>query len=195
METSQIQEKLAELKEQARELRKQIPKKVRKQTLPIALTDEEFNKIINLIKPARKDIRTIFLLAYESGMRISEIVNLQKDNVNLTAKSIFIKQGKYSKDRVVPLPKTWKNYMIDLIPFKVGPRAIEMQFKNAVRKAGLRDDLHFHCLRHSFSMRCIEKGMPIHQLQLLLGHSSVQTTGVYLRANPIDALATYQKVF
>ena len=195
IDKTDITSQLNDLKAKAKELRSQLPRKAKKQTLPMSITDEEFNKIISAVNPKRKDLKTMFLLAYESGMRISEIVSLKKENVNVIAKSIFISQGKYSKDRVVPLPKTWKNYMIDLIPFKVGIRGLQKQFKTIIRKLEMRDDLHFHCLRHAFSIHCIERGMPIHQLQLLLGHSSVQTTGIYLRAKPSDALASYEKVF
>lgn len=170
-------------------------RKVKKQTLPMALSDEEFNKLLGKINPKRKDIRTAFLLAYESGMRISEITKLTPDHIDLIQKTIFIKQGKYSKDRIVPLPKTWKNYMIKLIPFQIGDRALQKQFKNALRKANLRDELHFHNLRHSFATHCIERGMPLNQLQVLMGHSTVHTTNVYIRANPIDALSTYDKIF
>lgn len=201
METSQnteeIKKKLEELQEEARALRKSLPRKAKKQTLPMSLSDEEFGKVIDALgKDARaREAKTAFLLAYESGLRISEIKNLKKEDIDLKSKRIFIKQGKYSKDRVVPLPKTWKGYMIDLLPIKKTVRSLERNFKNACKIASLRSDLHFHNLRHSFATHCLERGMPINQLQVLLGHATVHTTNVYIKANPIDALATYEKIF
>lgn len=194
---TELKKKLEELEEQAKAIRKMIPKKAKKQTLPQSMSDDEFTKMLQQLKNSKsgKESKISFLLAYESGLRISEIKSLQKEDIDTKAKRIFIKQGKYSKDRVVPLPKTWKSYMFDFIPIKRTVRSLERNFKDAAKKAGLRTDLHFHSLRHSFATHCLERGMPIHQLQVLMGHANVQTTNVYIKANPIDALATYEKVF
>jgi integrase len=193
----ETQKEIEELYKKARALKKSLPKKYKRQTLPQAISDEDFGKIIDAIpnKYYKKMLKTYFLLAYESGLRISEIKHLQKENINLIAKTIFVKEGKFSKDRVVPLPKTWKNYMIDFFPVKYSTRTLQRQFKNAVKKAGVNSIYHFHSLRHSFATHCLERGMPINQVQILMGHSSVGTTNVYIRANPVDALATYNKVF
>lgn len=201
METSQnhenIKKKLEELKEQARLLKKQIPKKAKRQTLPQSIKDEEFSKLLSTMKNNKKDreAKIAFLLAYEAGLRISEIKHLLKQDIDVASKRIYVKQGKYSKDRVVPLPKTWRSYMMDFIPIKKSVRSLERNLKTAIRKAGLRGDLHFHSLRHSFATHCLERGMPINQLQVLMGHSNISTTNVYIRANPEDALSTYNKNF
>ena len=192
-----IKKQLEDLQEQARLLRKQIPKKVKKQTLPQSISDEEFEKILDTMNNTNrsKEDKIAFLLAYESGMRISEIKHLKKEDIDVKSKRIYVKQGKYSKDRVVPLPKTWRMYMLDFIPIKKTVRSLERNLKTAIKKAGLRGDLHFHSLRHSFATHCLERGMPINQLQILMGHSNVSTTNVYIRANPEDALSTYDKKF
>jgi len=195
---NEIENKLQELYAQAKELKKNLPKKARRQALPQSMSDEDFTKLISQLdqkKERHKEAKVAFLLAYESGLRISEIINLKKEDINLERKSIFVKEGKYSKDRVVPLPKSWKNYMIDYIPIKKGVRALQYTFKNAVRKAGLNPSYHFHCLRHSFATHCLERGMPINMVQVLMGHSSIGTTNVYVRANPADALKKYQEMF
>jgi integrase len=78
------------------------------------IKEEEFDKLLKAEK--KKEFRLTYLLAFTSGLRISEIKHLKKENINLVAKTIFLKECKFSKDRVVPLPKTWKNYMIDIFP-------------------------------------------------------------------------------
>jgi integrase/recombinase XerD len=202
MTEEEKRKELESLEQQAKELRKQLPRKFKRKILPQALSDDEFKKVIELIqdRKANKKIKVAFLLAYESGLRISEILSLQKEDINAIAKTIFVRKGKFSKDRVVPLPKTWKSYMIDLIPLKYkniksGSRSLELVFKRCIIQLGLNPHLHFHNLRHSFATHCLERGMPINQLQILLGHSNISITNVYIQANPKDALASYERVF
>lgn len=201
MEVSQKEEEtlrqIAKLQEQAKILKKSIPKRHKPQPLPKSIKEEEFTAILKVLgkKKVFEETKVAFLLAYESGMRISEIKNLQRDHIDTVAKRIMIVRGKFSKDRVVPLPKTWKAKMMDYIPIKKSVRSLERNFKDAARKAGIRKELTFHSLRHGFATDCLEKGMPINQVQLLLGHSSVGTTNVYIRANPTDALKKYQELF
>lgn len=198
METEeQIRDKLKKLQEEAKLLKKALPKKYKKQPLPKSMKDEEFFRLVKAIpnKKAYKNVKIAFLLAYESGLRISEVVNLKKEHIDIEAKRIFIKDSKFGKDRVVPLPKTWKKYMLDGIPINKGIRALQMNFKKCIRLAGLKEEYVFHSLRHSFATHALEKGMPINQVSILLGHSSVGTTNVYIRANPKDALESYEKVF
>jgi integrase len=186
-----------ELKKKARELEKQLPRKRRKKLLPKSLKPEEFVLLIKNIpdKQMYKESKVAFLLAYESGLRIAEIKNLQPKDFDLTQKSIFVRQGKFGKDRVVPLPKRWKAWMFDFIPIKKSVRSLQRNFKTALRRAKLRDDYVFHSLRHSFATRLLESGVPINQVQVLMGHSDISATNVYTRARPIDALHSYGELF
>jgi len=206
MEQTEEEKKQTEsaiLKERLKQLRKGMPRKTKRKVLPQSISDENFNKIIDKLKLHTKTGKKFFvaiLLAYQSGLRISEIINLKKEDINIIQKSIFIREGKYSRDRVVPLPSDWKNSMIDFIPFKyknlkAGIRALQIGFKRRIKMSGVNSNFHFHSLRHSFATRCLEKGMPINQVQILLGHSSVSTTNVYIQANPVDALNKYQEIF
>lgn len=201
MEMSQneqeVLDKIKKLQEEARELKKTIPKRHKPQTLPKSIKDEEFIKVIKNLKNNRsgKESKVACLLAYESGMRISEIKHLQKEHIDIIAKRIIVVRGKFSKDRVVPLPKRWKRWMIDYIPIKRHVRSLERDFKSAGKKGGIRSELVFHSLRHGFATNSLERGMPINQVQLFLGHSSVGTTNVYIRANPTDALKSYEDLF
>jgi integrase/recombinase XerD len=58
-----------------------------------------------------------------------------------------------------------------------------------------KPDLHFHSLRHSFAVRCMERGIPLNQIQVLLGHESISTTSIYLKINPKDALDSYENLW
>ena len=131
-------------------------------------------------------------------MRISEIVNLEPRHINFKEKYILVEQGKGSKDRTVPLPKGFREYYLRLFPLKCGVRSLEIAFKRACKKAGLletKPSLHFHSLRHGFATNAINKGIPIHHVRTLMGHSNVSTTSVYLEMNPKEALKSYEELF
>ena len=193
----ETKKEIEELQLKARELKKTLPKKFKAQPLPKSMRDEEFTKLIKLLPNNKrmKESKVAFLIAYESGLRISEIKSLKKEQIDIKSKRIIVERGKFSKDRVVPLPKTWKGWMIDFIPIKKSVRSLERNFKTASEKAGLNPRFVFHSLRHSFATNCLQRGMPINQVQLFMGHASIGTTSVYLRANPEEALRKYEEIF
>ena len=164
--------------------------------LPTYLKEEEFIKLIKATK--QKKHKVAFLLGYGSGLRVSEVTKLLKTDIDYDRKCVVVKQGKGGKDRVVPLIKAFKKEYLKYIPIGITDRALQKAFKNSCEKAGLlkiKPNLHFHSLRHSFATQAIEKGIPLNNIQLALGHSSIQTTGIYLRANPTDMLNKFQDVF
>lgn len=169
--------------------------------LPVAVTEEEYIKLIKVTKEEHHKLA--FMLAYEAGMRISEVLKLEQRDV--LKDQMIVRQGKGSKDRIVPKPKNLKTKFLSLLPisqkyssYSSGSRALQIVFKNSAKSSGLLDnkpEAHFHSLRHGFATRCIEKGMPIHHVKQLLGHSSISTTNVYLVANPKDSLKSYEELF
>jgi len=164
--------------------------------LPVAISEEEFTKLIKVTKKTHHKVA--FLLGFGAGLRISEITNLEKRDINFQAKNILVRSGKGGKDRVTPLPKGFKFSHLDYIPLKCGVRSLQRAFKKYSQKAGLLENkpsLHFHSLRHGFATRAMDAGIPLHQVQLLLGHSNISTTSIYLQANPKDALKSYEDMF
>jgi len=167
-----------------------------------SVTETEFLKIISKIKS--KKVLIAHYLAYGSGLRLEEILNLQNDDVDLDRKIITIRQGKGDKDRKTNSPKGFKRDWKALIPLKITKMAVQKAFLKASLKAEInrvlyvaktkagksinRYRLHFHCLRHSYATRALENGVPINQVQILLGHANVATTSFYVKANPMDAI-------
>lgn len=178
-------------------LKKQLPKIVRKpKKLPVALSEDEF--ILLIKKSNMKHHKLAYLLGFGSGLRISEILNLQPSDCNFTNRSILVREGKGSKDRTVPMPKGFKEENLKLLPFKSGARALQKAFKRSCQKAGLLKDkpsLHFHSLRHGFATQCVKQNIPIHHIRTLMGHSNISTTNIYLEANPKEALKSYEELF
>lgn len=181
--------------------------------LPIWITQEEFVKLIKHTK--RLDHKIGFLLGFGSGLRLSEIVGLEekgieiippliKEKINLNDKSIRV-LGKGQKERIVPLPKGFKTNMIPLLPLNKkyknissARRGFQRAFKIAAEKAGLLETnpkLHLHSLRHGFGSRLADQNVPLTHIQVLMGHSKVSTTSIYLHANPKDALKSYEELF
>lgn len=171
--------------------------------LPQVINDEAFTKLLN--KTKKPTHRLAFKLAYLCGMRVSEIANLKQEHLDRQRKLIFIKSGKGKKDRYVPLPikfikQTETDKLIPLVPnkyktIKSAIRSFEIAFKEKIRKALDRNDLHFHNLRHSFATNLLNKGIPISDVQFWLGHRDLSTTAVYLRVSPDSALKRFEEAW
>lgn len=160
--------------------------------LPKGLTSEEFE---SLIRESKNDkvAKVSFLLAFGSGLRVSEIIHLKKEEIKDSYIEIWA--GKGNVDRTVPKPKIWKSWMSDLFPLITTSRTLQRKFKKYAYKAKLPEHYTFHSLRHGFALRALAQGIPVNQVQLLMGHSSLSVTNVYTRARPKDALDKYEELF
>jgi integrase/recombinase XerD len=177
------------MKEQETTIKKKVTRK-----LPKCVRPEEFIELIKVI-PKNKVITKIgFLLAYGAGLRLSEVLNLMPEYIT---NNIFIKESKYGVDRITPIPKGWKEEYKKYLPLNehTSSRNLQRQFKTYARKAKLNDYYTFHSLRHGFATRLLEQGAPINQVSILLGHANISTTSIYLKANPTDALKSYEDLF
>lgn len=151
--------------------------------LPEIITEEELLQLLN--KTKHKHHYLAYALGFYQAMRISEIVNLKLEDIDFNLKLIWIKQGKGSKDRKIPLAPQVKSIIKDL-PIKCGVRALEIAFKG-ISKQVLNKDLHFHCLRHSgITHYLVKKGWSSLEVQRLAGHSRITTTQIYTHINPQD---------
>ena len=175
----------------------------RTKSLPKHLNEQEvknlihaFDKSENLSKHAQlRNLRNKVILAllYSSGLRVSELVYLHTDNVDLTERTIRIR-GKGEKDRIVLFDDRTKTLIEEYIEKKdddspflfvnrsgnhLTPRYIQMMIKDHAKAAGIKKKVTPHILRHSFATHLLKNGVDIRAIQQLLGHANLSTTQIY----------------
>ncbi len=164
--------------------------------LPVDVTEDEFNALLIATKLMKHKVA--FLLAWGSGMRVSEVIKTQKEDIDLELKQIRINEGKGKKDRIVPVPRGFKEKHLEHIPFNFKDRNIQKAFRLYAEKSGLKKkkpNVHFHSLRHGFATQCLRKGINLRSIQMMLGHSDLGTTAIYLQLAPEESLNEYQEKF
>ncbi|MCP5061780.1 MAG: tyrosine-type recombinase/integrase [Ignavibacteriae bacterium] len=175
-------------------------------SFPVFISETELNQIVTNTKS--KDLRSLFILAFFTGMRLGELVNLKWSEIKLQSRMITIKNDKSfstksKKDRTIPMNK--KIIVILKKKMKEGIKSefvfsktegikfnndyVSKSFKKAVRKAKMDEKIHFHTLRHSFASRLVQKGASIYIVKELLGHSDVTTTQIYSHLQPNNFIA------
>ena len=164
--------------------------------LPVDVTEDEFAKLLTSTKQMKHKVA--FLLAWGSGLRISEVLKLKREDVSLDEKQIRINEGKGKKDRIVPIPRGFKERHLQYIPFDFKDRSLQKTFRLYSEKSGLKKKkptVHFHSLRHGFATQCLRKGIGLRSIQMMLGHSDLSTTAIYLQLAPEEVLNEYQEKF
>lgn len=152
--------------------------------LPKTLTELEFSK---LLKATYKEHHKLaFQLGFFCGLRVSEVVKLQPDHVDWSMGWLHILEAKGMKDRDVPYPKRLSTRLKKQLPLHCGVRSLQIAFKKALDRAGIKKPLTFHSLRHSCGTLWIQKGKSVKHVQQLLGHSNITTTNIYLHITPED---------
>ena len=181
------------------------PKKENK--LPHALFYEQVEKLLNE-NSKRNDLlkdrdQAILELLYGSGIRVAELVNITRQDIDFRNRTIMI-LGKGKKERLVPISKTclvsMQNYEKNLRPIllcknqdeynvenfflnakgkKLTTRGVEYILKDVETKTGCFFDLHPHLFRHTFATHLLENGADLRVIQELLGHESLNATQVY----------------
>jgi len=151
--------------------------------IPTTITEEEFLELLKNTKSKKHKIA--FSLGFYQCMRVSEVVNLKPENIDKGRKLIMIKEAKGKKDRNIPIsPNIYRG--LKHIPVGVGSRALQIAFRKKAREV-FDKDMHFHDLRHSGATHYYNvKKWNIRQVQVFLGHSSIQTTEIYTHVNPED---------
>ena len=181
--------------------KKQLPMRKKKKTVYKVLTKEELSTFFNCVDNYK--FKTIFMIAYGSGLRIGEITNLHISDIDSKKMRIFVREGKGNKERYTMLSKTslemlrtyWKKYRkpvkSDKIflteldePMTVG--VIRENFRKYRRKAGLNEKVTMHTLRHCYATNLIENGATLIQVKELMGHSNIRSTMEYVHVANID---------
>lgn len=177
--------------------REQFPRARRRHRLPVVLSQEEAVQFFEHV-PGLK-YRAILMTCHGAGLRISEAVSLKVSSIDSDRMLIRVEQGKGGKDRYVTLsprllellrawwraarPTDW------LFPgWRTGKHVSAASVQNACREAALRSGLRkritAHTLRHSFATHLLEGGTDIRVIQVLLGHSRIDTTAHYTAVSP-----------
>lgn len=154
--------------------------------LPDVITEKEFLDTIKQVK--RKDIKLAFMLGFYQCMRVSEVVGLKPEDVDMKRGFIHIKQAKGSKDRFVPIMPPIKHGLRQL-PIGIGIRALQKQTKKHF------PSYHFHSLRHSGATFYLKNKVDIRYIQNLLGHSRLDTTQIYTHIGTDDMKEKFEEVW
>ncbi len=174
-----------------------IPYPKTTRTIPQVLSKGEIQRIFDSTVTLKQ--RAMLMVAYSAGLRASETARLKITDIDSSRMLIRVEQGKGNKDRhtllsqvaLETLREYWKQYRPkdwlfpkDTDPLEHVPVAtIQTAFKRAKRRANLRKPASCHTLRHSFATHLLEAGVDLHTIQVLLGHSSIRTTTVYLHVS------------
>jgi integrase/recombinase XerD len=174
--------------------------------LKVILSENEVIKFLESIETVTglgfRD-RSIFELMYVTGMRVSEVSNLNVSDIDFSLNEVFIREGKGHKDRIVPLGSVAKSYLEKWIKkyrayflgkkkndalflsgkaLRLSKSSIRQLFKKYLKLSGVdKDKATPHSLRHSCATHLLTHGADIRYVQSLLGHESIETTVIYTR--------------
>lgn len=170
------------------------------------LTDENLETLRDRCT-AKRDLAIVDLLA-STGMRIGELVRLNRDDVNLNERECLV-LGKGNKQRPVYFDARAKLHLIEYLEEctdaslalfvaldssgrRVTVGGIELRLRNLGKAAGVHR-VHPHKFRRTLATHAIDKGMPVEQVQKLLGHAKIDTTMHYAMVNQNNVKASHRK--
>ncbi len=192
----------------------------RNKSLPKFLSNTEIEQILNNIKidtPAGYRNRTILELLYATGMRVSELSNLNFGNLNLEENEITV-LGKGSKERIVLVSTRAKEFLekyintvrsmipeekcelsesenspvfINKTGYRLQTQSIRSALNDIVKKIELPKKVTPHVFRHSFATKLLENGADLRVVQELLGHASISNTQIYTHVSTERLKAVY----
>ncbi|MBS3162349.1 tyrosine-type recombinase/integrase [Candidatus Woesearchaeota archaeon] len=189
------------------EFTEQVPVKKKIKQLPKVISRENIKKMIELSNNLKHKI--IVELLYSSGLRLSELLNLKKIDLDFDRNIIYVRQGKGNKDRITIMSETLKmdllkyyskyefktEYLLEGREGKYTKRSVQLVLGHLGKRLGM--NITPHMMRHSFATHLLESGVDIRYIQKLLGHSDLKTTEIYTKVsnkdlskikNPLDNL-------
>ncbi len=174
------------------------PKKSR--LLPTILSNEEIISILRCTKNLKH--RAIIAMIYSAGLRISELLNLKLNHIDIQRRQIMVKDSKGRKDRNVILAQSCipliLNYLDTYKPNlyftegkpseKYSAESVRAFLKRSCKIAKITKSVTPHTLRHSYATHLLENGIDLRYIQELLGHSKPETTMIYTHVSKKDLL-------
>jgi integrase/recombinase XerC len=192
-----------------------VPTPKREIRMPAHLSEREMEALLAAPAadtPLRRRDRAILELFYASGLRLSELVGLDVDDVNLSARVVRV-MGKGRKERLVPFNRSTASavraYLADRVALvrgrkgnqmfvnyrggRITVRSVDRLVRKYVAAAGTRSGIGPHALRHSFATHLLQRGADLRAIQELLGHARLSTTQRYTHVNAAQLLEVYRK--
>ena len=188
-------------------------------TLPKAISPNEIDELLE--QPARRSTpeakrdRAMLELLYATGMRVTELVSLDVDNLHLDPRAPYVRcVGKGAKERSIPVHdhalEALVNYLEEGRPLLARDRTDKALFLNRrgerltrqgfwlilkgyARSANLSNNITPHTLRHSFATHMLRGGMPLRNVQEMLGHANISTTQVYTHLTSDHVREVYER--
>ncbi len=174
----------------------EVPIKKKEKQLPKVISREKIKEMIESCDNLKHKL--IVKLLYSSGLRLQELINLKREDIDFDRNLLVVKKGKGKKDRVTIISE---NLKIDLLKYyskskfktdyifegrkgKYTKKSVQKVLEKLGRKISIK--VTPHILRHSFATHLLEQGTDIRYIQKLLGHSSVKTTEIYTHVSTKD---------
>lgn len=180
--------------------------------IPDILSEEEINILLDI---EVKDFFTarnkaILELMYSSGLRVSEVINLVPNDIDLMDNTVRT-VGKGNKERIIPIGDYATNalrvYINEYLPVKreakqlfvnnhykkMTRQGVFKMLKKLAQEKGIKKDLSPHTLRHSFASHLLSHGADLRSIQEMLGHSSISTTEIYLYVDTKEIRKNYDE--
>jgi len=187
--------------------------KLRK-SLPTVLSKKEVDNLLEIELNDKYDYRNkaMLELMYATGMRISELINIELEDINL--KNSYVKvNGKGNKERMIPFDevatfyleqyinnyrnlfiKKRNNYLfLNCFGERISRQAFFKTIKLLAIKKNINKNFSPHTLRHSFATHMVENGADLRSVQILLGHSDISTTQIYTNISNKFIRENYEK--
>lgn len=163
--------------------------------LPKVLSKQEIAKLFT----ATKNLKHLLILktAYGMGLRVSELIALKVNDIDIDRRQVHIVSSKGKKDRYVHFPESLKPLYLDYLKAyqpsvylfegqfseQYTVRSAQSVFRNAMKKAGINKSSGIHGLRHSYATHLLEAGTDMIFIQKLLGHNHIKTTEIYAKVS------------
>lgn len=185
-----------------------------KKRLPQTLTFAEVERLLEapLSSGSAKNLRDVTLLniLYETGMRVTEVVSIQLDDVDLD-RALLSSPTRQGEEREIPLEDSTKQLLVDYLKDgrpqlaknkieralflnhrgeKLTRQGLWLIIKGYARQVGLNTEVTPHTLRHSFAVHRLSKGSSLEDIQRLLGHANISTTQIYTQMEQSESETT-----
>lgn len=159
--------------------------------LPSVLSQSEVQQLIWSYTNLKHKL--MIQLSYGCGLRVSEVVALRTKDIDFDRHVLIVRWWKWNKDRQIPLPYTLHSELQALLQINnandfifeserwgwLTTTTLQKIFHQWCKRIGIKKDVTFHSLRHSFATHLLEQGTDIRYVQTLLGHANIRTTQIY----------------